>query len=156
MNLAYSLSAYPIGVLSDSVDRVTILIVGLGLLILADLILASASGMLFVSIGVALWGLHMGFTQGLLATLVANASPRELRGTAFGVFNLITGLAQLFASVIAGALWDKTGPQGAFLAGAGFAVLTVAGLLSIRGGRGAGDWPGPIAERRASGRGDRR
>jgi MFS family permease len=103
--------------------------------------------MLFVSIGVALWGLHMGFTQGLLATLVADASPRELRGTAFGVFNLITGLAQLFASVIAGALWDKTGPQGAFLAGAGFAVLIVAGLLSIRGGRGAGDWPGPIAER---------
>jgi MFS family permease len=156
MSLAYSLSAYPVGILSDQADRHTILIVGLALLVMADLTLAFASGILFVGVGAVLWGLHMGFTQGLLAALIAAAAPTELRGTAFGMFNLITGLTQLFASVIAGALWDKTGPQGAFLAGAGFAVVTVAGLLSIRGGGGGGNPSGPIAELRAGGRGDRR
>ena len=69
-------------------------------------------------LGVALWGLHMGLTQGLLATLVADTAPADLRGTAFGMFNLVTGIAMLVASVIAGALWDVVGPQGTFLAGA--------------------------------------
>jgi MFS family permease len=133
MSLAYALSAYPVGVLSDRVDRVTLLLVGLILLIIADFVLAFASGFALVGVGVALWGLHMGFTQGLLATLVAEAAPAELRGTAFGVFNLVTGVALLFASVIAGSLWDIEGPKGAFLAGAGFAALTVAGLLRVRG-----------------------
>jgi MFS family permease len=146
MSLAYSLSAYPVGALSDRTDRRTILIVGLALLVVADLTLAFASGILLVGVGAVLWGLHMGCTQGLLAALIADASPPELRGAAFGMFNLITGLTQLFASVIAGALWDKTGPQGAFLAGAGFAALTVAGLLFIRNGRGGVNRPHPIAE----------
>lgn len=132
MSLAYSLSAYPIGALSDRMDRVTILILGLALLVLADLVLAFATDILGVSIGVVLWGLHMGCTQGLLSTLIAETAPAELRGTAFGLFNLVTGLALLAASVIAGALWDLTGPQGTFLAGAAFAVLTVLGLLSVR------------------------
>jgi MFS family permease len=132
MSLAYSLSAYPIGVLSDRMDRVTILILGLALLVLADLVLAFATDILGVSMGVVLWGLHMGCTQGLLSTLIAETAPAELRGTAFGLFNLVTGLALLAASVIAGALWDVTGPQGTFLAGAAFAVLTVLGLLSVR------------------------
>jgi MFS family permease len=132
MGVAYSLSAYPIGILSDRRDRVTILILGLLLLVAADLVLAFASGLLALVVGVALWGLHMGFTQGLLATLVADASPAELRGTAFGMFNLITGVALLLASVIAGALWDMIGPQGTFLAGAAFATLTIAGVVSIR------------------------
>jgi MFS family permease len=132
MSLAYSLSAYPVGALSDRVDRVTILILGLALLVLADLVLAFATDILGVSIGVVLWGLHMGCTQGLLSTLIAETAPAELRGTAFGLFNLVTGLALLAASVIAGALWDVTGPQGTFLAGAAFAVLTVLGLLSVR------------------------
>ena len=82
--------------------------------------------------GILLWGLHMGFTQGLLATLIADTAPPELRGTAFGMFNLITGLALLLASVIAGALWDALGPQGTFLAGAAFTVLTLAGLLPVQ------------------------
>ena len=133
MSLVYSLSAYPIGILSDHMDRVTVLIVGLILLIVADLVLAFATGILLVGIGVVLWGLHMGFTQGLLTTLVAEAAPAELRGTAFGMFNLICGLALLAASVIAGALWGATGPQGTFLAGAAFAALTIAGLLPLRG-----------------------
>jgi MFS family permease len=84
-----------------------------------------------VAIGAALWGLHMGFTQGLLAALVADAVPAELRGTAFGVFNLITGLALLLASVVAGALWDIAGPQATFLAGAAFTILTLIGLIAV-------------------------
>lgn len=133
MNLVYALSAYPVGVLSDRMNRVAILIVGLALLVLADLVLAFATGLAGVGAGVALWGLHMGFTQGLLATLVAETAPEELRGTAFGIFNLITGLALLAASIVAGALWDAVGPQGTFLAGAGFALLAIAGLTLLRG-----------------------
>lgn len=132
MSLVYSLSAYPIGVLSDRMDWVTILILGLLLLILADLVLAFAHGIIGVGTGVALWGLHMGFTQGLLSTLIAETAPAELRGTAFGMFNLMTGVALLAASVIAGALWDVVGPQGTVLVGAGFSVLAVLGLLRVR------------------------
>ena len=132
MSLAYSLSAYPAGILSDKMDRITILAIGLALLVCADLILAFAQSLVGAGLGVILWGLHMGFTQGLLAKLIADTSAAELRGTAFGMFNLITGLALLLASVVAGALWDLAGPQGTFLAGAGFAVLTMVGLLVVR------------------------
>ncbi len=132
MNIAYAMSAYPVGALSDRMDRETILILGL-LLLMADLVLAFVPGLIGLAVGVVLWGLHMGFTQGLLATLVADTAPEELRGTAFGMFNLITGLALLVASVIAGALWDVVGPQGTFLGGPAFTVLTLAGLVPVRG-----------------------
>ncbi|MCW5750436.1 MAG: MFS transporter [Alphaproteobacteria bacterium] len=132
MNVAYALSAYPVGALSDRMDRITILVVGLVLLIAADLLLAFAPGLIGIACGVVLWGLHMGFTQGLLATLVADAAPAELRGTAYGMFNLVTGIALLAASVIAGALWDSVGPQATFLAGAGLALATICGLLPLR------------------------
>ncbi|MEO5759827.1 MAG: MFS transporter, partial [Mesorhizobium sp.] len=133
MNIAYAMSAYPVGALSDRMDRVTILIIGLLLLLVADLLLAFTSGVFGLAIGVVFWGLHMGFTQGLLATLIAETAPAELRGTAFGMFNLLTGSALLLASVIAGALWDMAGPQATFLAGAVFTLLTLAGLVPIRG-----------------------
>jgi MFS family permease len=132
MNVAYALSAFPIGVLSDRMSRVTILIIGLLVLLASDLVLAFATGMIAVAVGAALWGLHMGFTQGLLAALVADTAPPELRGTAYGVFNLITGSALLLASIIAGALWDVVGPQGTFLAGAAFSILTLIGLVPVR------------------------
>ena len=132
MNIAYAASAYPVGALSDRMDRVRLLIVGLGLLIAADLALAFAQGLGAIACGVVLWGLHMGFTQGLLAALVADAVPAELGGTAYGMFNLVTGLAMLAASVIAGALWDRVGPAGTFLAGAAFAAATIAGLVPVR------------------------
>lgn len=132
MNLAYSLSAYPAGALSDRLDRVTMLAVGLALLVAADLMLAFAPGVAGLAIGVVLWGLHMGFTQGLLATLIADVAPAELRGTAFGMFNLVTGVALLVASALAGLLWDLVGPQGTFLAGAGFALITLCGLAPVR------------------------
>lgn len=132
MSLAYSLSAYPAGVISDRANRLALLVLGLVLLVFADLVLAFSTGIVALGIGVALWGLHMGFTQGLLATLIAETAPVELRGTAFGMFNLVTGIALLLASVIAGALWDVAGPQATFLAGAALSALTIAGLASIR------------------------
>ncbi len=132
MNVAYAASAYPVGVLSDRMNRTTVLVVGVALLFLADVVLAFAPGIAGVAIGVLLWGLHMGFTQGLLATLIADTAPAELRGTAFGMFYLITGVAILLASIIAGALWDTFGPQGTFLAGAAFASLSLIGLVPLR------------------------
>ena len=132
MSLAYSLSAYPVGILADRMDKITLLIVGLLLLLAADIVLAYAQGMIGLAVGVVLWGLHMGFTQGLLAALIAETAPPELRGTAFGMFNVITGVALLVASILAGALWDWTGPLGTFLAGAGFTLLTLVGLFAVR------------------------
>ena len=122
MNLVYSFAAYPAGALSDRVNRITLLGIGFGFLVAADLVFAFTNGLAGVAAGVALWGLHLGFTQGLLATLVADTAPPELRGTAFGMFNLLSGLSLLVASVLAGELWERIGPQGTFLAGA---VLTI-------------------------------
>jgi MFS family permease len=133
MNLVYALSAYPAGVLSDRLNRKGLLAAGLVLLAGADLALALMPNLGGIAVGVALWGLHMGCTQGLFATLVADASPPELRGTAYGFFNLLTGLAMLAASVIAGALWDIYGPAGTFFAGLIFALVALLGLLSMRG-----------------------
>jgi MFS family permease len=123
MNVVYAFAGYPAGVMSDRMDRQTILITGLALLIVADIVLGLSSSIAGVAIGVVLWGLHMGLTQGLLATLVADTAPAELRGTAYGMFNLATGIALLAASVIAGSLWDAVGPKGTFLAGLGSRAL---------------------------------
>ncbi len=128
MNVVYALSAYPAGALSDRCNRLIILAIGLVLLIGADFLLATPLGLAGVAAGVALWGLHMGLSQGLLATLIADVAAPELRGTAFGVFNLAGGLATLAASLVAGALWDRFGPAATFSAGAVFAILALAGL----------------------------
>jgi MFS family permease len=133
MNVVYALSAYPAGVLSDRLDRKGLLAAGLVMLAGADLALATMPNLTGVALGVALWGLHMGFTQGLFAALVADASPPELRGTAFGFFNLSSGIAMLTASVVAGALWDGYGPAGTFFAGLTFALVALLGLLAMRG-----------------------
>ena len=132
MNAVYAASAWPAGVLSDRISRPALLMAGLTLLIAADLVLALAPGLIGLGIGVALWGLHMGLTQGLLAALVAEAVPAELRGTAYGMFNLITGGALLLASVIAGGLWQGFGSQATFLAGAAFALVAAIGLIPLR------------------------
>ncbi len=132
MNAVYALSAYPAGALSDRIGRVGLLVAGLAFLIVADLLLALSGGLSGIAIGVLIWGLHMGFTQGLFAALVAEAVPAELRGTAFGMFNLVTGIALLLASVLAGALWQEFGAQWTFLAGAIFAAVAALGLLPIR------------------------
>jgi MFS family permease len=135
MSLVYSLSSYPAGALSDRVGRVGLLVAGLLVLILADLVLAFGGSITSMMIGVALWGLHMGLTQGGLSSMVADTAPKPLRGTAFGVFNLASGLALLVGSVVAGLLWDWSGPSATFLAGSGFAALTLLGLLWVKPGQ---------------------
>jgi MFS family permease len=132
MNIVYTLSAWPAGVLSDRIGRYGVLTVGFALLILADLVLALGNSVSTVMIGVALWGLHMGLTQGLLAALVADTAPPELRGTAFGMFNLVSGVALLAASILAGALWSMIGPAGTFFAGALITVIALAVLPLAR------------------------
>jgi MFS family permease len=132
MNIVYTLSAWPAGALSDRLGRYGLLTAGFAILILADLVLAFAGNVTGVMAGAALWGLHMGLTQGLLAALVSDTAPEELRGTAFGMFNLVCGIAMLAASVVAGALWDVIGPAGTFLAGALFTAVALAALPLVR------------------------
>lgn len=129
MNLVYAVSAYPFGKLSDRMSHRTLLAWGMAVLLVADLVLAHDDHWLTVLLGVALWGVHMGMTQGLLATMVAEHAPADLRGTAFGFFNLVSGAALLIASAVAGLLWDRWGASFTFYAGAAFCVLTLAGLL---------------------------
>jgi len=128
MNLIYALSAYPFGKLSDQMSHMRLLTLGLLVLIAADLVLAANDHWGVVLLGVGLWGFHMGMTQGLLATMVADTAPADLRGTAFGFFNLASGLAMLIASVLAGFLWDQFGASFTFYAGAVFCGIAVMGL----------------------------
>jgi len=129
MSLTFSIISYPAGKLADRMDRRTLLLLGLALLIGADLLLALADNVIFVLLGVAVWGLHMGLTQGLLSAMIADAAPASLRGTAFGLFNLVGGLVLVMASVIAGIAWDRLGSPATFLIGGGFAVLTILIIL---------------------------
>ena len=126
MNAVYALSAYPFGRLSDRVSHGALLAWGLGLLIVADLILASSAHWAVVLAGVAVWGLHMGMTQGLLAVMVADTAPADLRGTGYGFFNLVSGVALLLASLIAGLVWDWFGAPATFLTGAVFSGMALA------------------------------
>ena len=130
MNVFYSGFAYPAGAAADRMSRRSLMLIGLALLVAADLMLAYASSPALALAGSALWGLHMAFTQGLLSKMVADTAPADLRGTAFGLFNLVSGGALLLASVLAGALWSVYGPAATFLAGAGFAVVAALGLLA--------------------------
>ena len=129
MNIIYALSAYPAGRLADRINHNHLLVSGLVVLIVADLVLAHAQGLQLVFAGVVLWGLHMGITQGLLATMVADVAPVTLRGSAFGVFNLVSGIAMLFASVFAGIVWDVYGASMTFYCGAVFSVIALVLLL---------------------------
>jgi MFS family permease len=128
MNLIYSLTAYPFGRLSDRTSHTKLLALGLVVLVAADLVLASNDHWGVVLAGVLLWGIHLGITQGLLATMVADTAPADLRGTAFGFFNLVSGIAMLLASAVAGLLWDRLGASATFYAGAAFCVVALGGL----------------------------
>jgi MFS family permease len=132
MNVAYTATAYPAGVAADRGQRKALLGWGLVALIASDLVIASTASWTLFFAGIVLWGVHMGLTQGLLSTLVADAAPADLRGTAFGVFHLVSGIAMLLASVIAGILWDAYGAAWTFYAGAGFTALALLGLLAVR------------------------
>ena len=129
MNLVYALGAYPLGKLSDAMDHRRLLALGLGVLLAADALLAWRDRGVSVWAGIALWGLHMAMTQGLLATMVAASAPADLRGTAFGLFNLVSGVAMLLASALAGLLWDRLGASATFGASLALAGATLAVLL---------------------------
>jgi MFS family permease len=135
MNLIYAVGAYPFGKLSDGVSHTKLLAWGLVVLIAADGVLASSNHWTWVWVGIALWGLHMAMTQGLLATMVADVAPPDLRGTAFGFFNLMSGLAMLLASTVAGVLWDQLGAPATFASGAFFSLAALALLWRWRGAR---------------------
>jgi MFS family permease len=143
MNIAYAGVAYPAGRAADRLSARRLLIGGLGLLILADLLLAGAATPALVFAGTTCWGLHMGLTQGLMSKLVADAAPATIRGTAFGIFNIVSGGILLLASVIAGSLWSAISPSATFLAGALFAAVTMIGLVAYRR-PGAQDSPIPF------------
>jgi MFS family permease len=128
MNVVYAGVAYPAGVAADRVGHLALLTVGLAMLVVADIVLALATAPAHAFVGTAFWGLHMGLTQGLLSKLVADRAPAALRGTAFGVFNVVNGVALLLASVIAGGLWNAVGPSGTFFAGGVFALVAMVGL----------------------------
>ena len=129
MNAVYAPSAYPFGKLSDRISHGRLLALGVAVLIGADLVLAFGADWIWIAVGIALWGLHMGITQGLLATMVADTAPADLRGTAFGFFNLMSGFATLLASVLAGVLWDRFGASFTFVAGAGFSAIALAAVV---------------------------
>lgn len=132
MNVVYAAVAYPAGMAADRLSARTLLILGLIVLIVADAVLALSASPIQAFVGAALWGLHMALTQGLLSKLVADTAPSRLRGTAFGLFNLVSGVSLLLASVIAGALWGRFGASATFMAGAAFAALAALGLLFYR------------------------
>ncbi len=132
MNLIYAASAYPLGKLSDTVSHRGLLSLGLVVLIASDVLLGFAQHWTMLLAGVALWGVHMGMTQGLLATMVADTAPEDLRGTAYGFFNLLSGIAMLVSSMLAGALWDVFGPSATFFAGVGFCLVTLIVLAALR------------------------
>lgn len=129
MNFVYTICAYPFGKLSDRISHKFLLALSLIVLLCTDVLLSIDSNWWVMLVGVALWGVHMGMSQGLLATMVAGVAPADLRGTAFGFFNLVSGIAMLIASVAAGWLWDSLGAAYTFYAGAGFCVITL-GLLT--------------------------
>ena len=133
MNAVFAVTAYPFGKLSDRVSHRRLLLAGLAVLVLADVVLAASTHWVGLLLGVALWGVHMGMTQGLLAAMVADTAPADLRGTAYGFFNLMSGLAMLAASVVAGLLWQYWGPAWTFGAGAMFSAVAMAALLWRRG-----------------------
>jgi MFS family permease len=129
MNAVYALGAYPAGALADRRPARDLLLAGLAVLVAADALLAWGPGLAAIFAGILLWGAHMALTQGLLAKLVADTAPPHARGSAFGLFNLASGLALLLASLLAGLLWDRAGPSATFIAGGGFAMLAL--LLAL-------------------------
>jgi len=132
MNIVYAACAYPLGKLADKMRHRTLLVIGIVPLILADALLAQSGQLAWIGVGLVFWGVHMAATQGLLAAMVADTAPADLRGTAFGLFNLTCGVAMLAASIVAGVLWDHFGAAATFYAGAGFATLTLLLLLVRR------------------------
>jgi MFS family permease len=132
MSVAYVVSSYPVGVLSDRFERRYLLYISLVLLLVADMILANAASYTWILIGATFWGFHMGFSQGVLGAMVADTAPTDKRGSAFGFFNLFSGIAMLFSSILAGWLWQSHGSAFTFYASAIFALLSLILMLIKR------------------------
>ncbi len=132
MNIIYALSAYPAGILSDTVSRKSMLVIGIVFLFIADLVLGFTNNIGMLFLGIILWGLHLGFTQGLLAAMVTDTAPIELRGTGYGFFNVVCGIAMLVSSIFAGILWTYFGSSMTFFAGALFSMLGLLGLFFVK------------------------
>jgi MFS family permease len=130
MSIVYAIAAYPAGILSDRTKRSNILVIGIGFLMAADLVLGYASNLWMLALGVSLWGLHMGFSQGLLASMISDISPEPLRATAYGVYSFCTGIAMLLSSIIAGIIWDGFGSSATFFSGAALASASMLAYLS--------------------------
>jgi len=123
----FSAAAYPFGALADRVDHRLQLALAVAVLLAADLVLAAGGTMVTAFLGASLWGLQMGVSEGLLSASVANAAPDDLRGTAFGIYQLAFGLAAFGASGTAGALWSIGGPPLAF----GVSACVAAGVVPV-------------------------
>ncbi len=132
MNVTYVISAYPAGRLSDRIGRKGLMLIGMGVLIVADIVLITMTSVSGVLLGIALWGLHLGLTQGLLSALVADTAPADLRGSAFGVFYFVTGIAAVVSSLVAGGLWEWRGPGLTFGVGAAFAAVSIVAMSAQR------------------------
>ena len=132
MNIIYALFAFPAGKLADRLSHPKLLGLGILMLVLADLVLAQATNLVWGGAGLMLWGLHMAMTQGLMATIIASHAPPDLRGTAFGLFNLASGVAMLIGNVLAGGLWDMVGPSATFLASGLTAAIGILALPLLR------------------------
>jgi MFS family permease len=128
MSIVYAVVAYPAGVLADRIDKRLLLGAGLIVLIAADVVLAWAPSLTIALVGAAVWGLHMGLTQGVLSAMVASAAPADLRGSAFGMFSVVSGIVLLVASVLAGALWEHVSPAATFVTGAVICGVALVGL----------------------------
>jgi len=133
MSAVYAAVAFPAGRAADRGRAKGLLAGGFAALIASDMTLALAQSGAGVLLGAGLWGLHMALTQGLLAALVAATAPPDLRGTAFGVFNLASGIALLLASSLAGLLWQQIGPAATFIAGALITAIAWVALALHRG-----------------------
>ncbi|RYD92534.1 MAG: MFS transporter, partial [Sphingomonadales bacterium] len=130
MHAVYGLAAYPVGKLSDRIGSRGLLVWSLAFLVGSHLTLAYATDLWVYLLGTVLWGLHMGFSQGLLGALIAGVTPDALKGSAFGAFNLMTGIVVLVGNTAAGWLWISAGSQAPFLVGAGVSLLAML-LLAV-------------------------
>ena len=133
MNLVAAAVSYPVGALVDAGQRFWLMLLGVLALVGSQLVLGFADGGPAVLVGALLWGAHLGLTQGLLAALISLTAPGHLRGTAFGLFNVVSGLMLLVGSVLAGVLWQEVGPAATFFVGAIFAAVTLVGVVLLRG-----------------------
>ncbi len=133
-NVTYSLLSFPMGVLSDKRGRWRIIAIGWAIYagVYAGFALLPTSHAWGLWPLMAFYGVYMALTDGVGKALISDHAPREARGAAMGLFYALTGLTTLAASLLAGLLWDRSGPTAAFMLGAGFALLALSAIILVR------------------------